>query len=530
MILFIIASIGFFLVSIRRVLFWTSLWQVKEYRLDRLLVHFKETTQGRKIFFSPLFISNLFAIALYSVVVVSDSFTFLYQLLITFMFVLGGILFIIEIGKFSFKRPVLTTKALIVSLSSIFVLSLLYAQPLVDEYLWLLLISLLIPFFIAFFVGLLSFPSEIITDIYMLRAKKKLDRHKKIRVIAVSGSYGKSSTKEYLAHVLSSEFSVVNTPLSNNTPLAIAKTILNKINDTTEIFIVEIGSYKKGEIAKICQMLHPDITITTSVSDQHLSLFGSIEKVLETESELLHAMSKNGLALFNANSPLVYKLAEKTQKKKLFYGTETAKNKSKISILGKDIQAKKQEISFSVKLGKISYTFSTSLLGVHSVENILPGILIAHKLGLEMSVIRKAVASLQPLPKTMRRVVLQNNITVVDDTFNASPESVFSALSYMNLYNKKKFFVMAPLIELGKNAKERHREIGESLGICTKVFVLNKNYYKQIKEGLNKSHSKTQLILASTDEVVKSLQEKAQKGDIIVFEGKEAGRVLTKIV
>ncbi|HEX8965573.1 MAG TPA: hypothetical protein VF820_04030, partial [Patescibacteria group bacterium] len=225
-ILYIIYSIGFFLWITKTVLFWTYLWQLKEYRLDRLLVHLKGTIQGKSILLSPFLLINfLFIIGFTFVILNEEAILGWYNILGGLFFIVEGLYFISQIIKNSFRRPTFTPKALIISLGSIFILSIIYSLPLTTPIAWLLLVQLLSPLIVAIFVFTFSFPTELHKDYLIEKAKEKMRNQKNLLVIAVSGSYGKSSTKEYMAHVLSEKFSVVKTHFSNNTPIAVAKTI-----------------------------------------------------------------------------------------------------------------------------------------------------------------------------------------------------------------------------------------------------------------------------------------------------------------
>lgn len=527
---YILTSIGFFLWIIRTILFWTSLWQVKEYRLDRLSVHVRETRQGRSLLFSPFAITDILIILLYGFVIANDTWMYWYQLLVFFYFSALGLLFIQEIIFAKFKRPTITLKSLAIFSLTIIAFSLGYAINLVDRYVWLLVLNLLTPIFVGIFVFTFSFPTEIYKDILIQKAKKKIQEQKQLLIIGVSGSYGKTSTKEYLAHILSTKFSVVKTPLSNNTPIAIAKTILNQVKNTTQILIVEIGSYKKGEVAEICDIVHPKISITTALGEQHVSLYGSMENIVQTEKELIQSLPRNGLALFNANSPYMDRLYNKTKKQTILYGSLDKGNKKHVDIVASHVVVEKNGISFKVKMNRKIMTLHTKLLGAHNVENILPAIYLANYLRMNDQEIIRAVEKLTPLPKTMKKFTTQDGLVLIDDSFNASPESVIAAAKYLHVYNHKKIFVLMPLIELGRKAKNYHYEIGKTLGICDYVFLTNKNFAKEIKKGIVDAKGKCKLLIASSSVIADKIPEIAKKGDVILFEGKEAGLVLGRLL
>ncbi len=182
-------------------------------------------------------------------------------------------------------------------------------------------------------------------------------------------------------------------------------------------------------------------------------------------------------------------------------------------------------------IGKRKAYFKTTLLGEHVVENILPAIYIGLMLGMSIKQIQQAVLELLPLPKTMSKITLQNNIVVIDDTFNASPESVLSAVSYARLYKRnKKIFILTPLIELGKRARERHVQIGKELGNCDYLFLTNKNYYKEILEGINSESSKCIVSVGTSVRIAQEIQSIARSGDVVIFEGKEAGNILSLLL
>ncbi len=526
----LLPTVGFFLWSIRSILFWVNLWQLKEYRLDRLRVHFRDTIQGRKILFSPLYLVWILFAIFYGVVILRDSLTSLFTVSISLFLIIQGAYVIWEIGQSRLKRPKVTIKTASITFLSLLSVALLFIFPLTDVYLWFVILEFLTIFVVALFVYAFSFPTEIYIDILSKKAHDKILKKKKLFVIAVSGSYGKSSTKEYLAHILSARYAVVKTPLSNNTRIGIATTILNCIKDTTEIFIVEMGAYKKGEIAELCQIVRPNISITTAVSDQHISLYGSFENILASESELLHALPKDGFALFNGNNEGALELAKKTKVKKIFYKVLQNNLKEKADIFATKVLPEKNGVTFTVHLKNKSIQYKTPLIGAHNVENILPTLYIAQFLGLSDEQIKEKISTLSPLQKTMVKLTLQNGAVVIDDTFNGSPESVKAALDYISLYNGKRIFVLQPLIELGQKASLRHKEIGKQCASATHLFLTNKNFYKEIMEGLESVNGTTKIVVAKPGKIAELLQTILKKGDIALFEGKEAGVALHDIV
>lgn len=540
--LYLLASVGFFLWAIRNTLFWTNLWQTKEYRLDRLWVHIRETSKGKDILVSfSSFVKWLLVFA-YPIPATYPHLFFIYYALISFVLTLDFIFVIKEIFKRRLRRPIFTARALLVLLFSFLFLIVLYIIPLLDRFLWLLIVNRSIPLVVAFFVLVSYIPSEIVKDFLVSRAARKLNSLSRVNlskiktfkkskrngllVIGVSGSYGKSSTKEYTAQILGEKFNVVRTFGSHNTPIGISRTVLSKVKEDTEIFVVELGSYKRGEVAELCQIVYPQISITTSISDQHLSLYGSFQNILSTENELIASLPKEGIALFNANSQFSLELSKKTRKKKLLYGT-----KAGLDIAGQNIKVKKTSIEFEAVFFDEKISLTAPLLGSHNVENILPGVFLGRYLGMSLKDLQKAVSKLRPLPKTMNTFNSSHGFTIIDDTFNASPESVLSALSYAKIYPRKKFLVLEPMIELGTNAEIDHYKLAKEISkVFNYVFVTNKNSFQSLQKGIQDSLGKCKIHFWGTQEIADFITNRARKGDIVVLEGRESSMVLDKIL
>lgn len=544
-ILFIFASLLFGIWILRNILFWVYLWQLKEYRFDRLLVHLKETIQGRRIVTSPLLFLTWFSIFSY-LFVVSHDFVVPYQLLVIFVFSLkvGGV--IKEFREKSIKKPVLTLKVIGMLLSVTIAIFILYIFPLVDRFLWLLLLERCVPILITLLVILLSVPTEFYRDIKLEKAVKKIKdvkaKHtgkKSLLVIAVTGSYGKSSTKDFIAQILSKRFRVLKTSGTQNTPIGITNTILSGLKNTTEIFIVEMGAYKKREIAELCDIVSPQIGVLTGVSDQHLSLFGSIENIMNAKYELIESLPQSGLAIFNGNNKNAWALYKRTRKKKVLYQwgenlKDLEKNLPsdfKNSIYAYNISVKKTHITFDVMLKNKTIHFKTYLIGGQTIENVLPAIYIAHYLGMNENQIKKAVVLLSGLPKTMRFHKIPNGPSVIDDTFNANPAAVTVVIDYMKQYKGKKILVLHPMIELGRNAAIEHYRVGRQVSrVCDYILLTNKNFSNDILKGIQDEGGRCNMIISNVADATQFITAHTGEDDIVVFEGKEADNVLQKVL
>ncbi|MBU2578853.1 hypothetical protein KKA09_01930, partial [Patescibacteria group bacterium] len=276
----IIITIFGFLIFVKLLFFWLWLWQLKEYHCGRFKAHF-ETLASRKIFSS----------------------------------------------FWRLKFPKFTKKIIVISISGIFLATLIvyfiFSLPNNENfYLAFLIFIFSVPLFSSFIVLLFQIPTAILCKRILKKAKRKREQFKNLLVIGIAGSYGKTSTKEFLATILSEKFNVLKTEKHINAEIGIAQTILNNLNESHQIFICEIGAYEKGKIKEVCEIIKPKIGIVTGVNEQHLSTFGSMKNLLSAEGgeELIDSLPIDGMAFFNAKNKYCLELYKKTGIKKFLYG------------------------------------------------------------------------------------------------------------------------------------------------------------------------------------------------------------------
>ncbi|MCL5010533.1 MAG: UDP-N-acetylmuramoyl-tripeptide--D-alanyl-D-alanine ligase [Patescibacteria group bacterium] len=533
-IIFILTSIAFFIWVVRNSLFWVYLWQIKEYRFDRLFAHFKETNVGRETVLSFMSIAKWILLLAYFVFINNDS-LYVYRLLVFFLFLLEAGVALKELFSHRLRRPVVTPKSILILLGSLFFISVLFALPLTEQFLWLLILDRTVVLLVTLFVFMLRVPTEFYLDFETEQAVKKIQSRKDLLVIGITGSYGKSTTKEYLSQILEKKFTVLKTKGTNNTLIGVVKTILSGLKKDTEIFVAEMGAYKKNEIASIASVINPKIGIITGIANQHLSLFGSKNNLMEAKYELIRSLPKNGLALFNGASPGSLDLYRRTKKKKVLYSVLNVKERESGKIYARNVSVRKDGVSFKVFLDNMVITMRSPVIGGQNAEGILPGIYIAYYLGFKPKEIQKAVGSLVSLPKTMARHKVKNGLTIIDDSFNASPMSISSAVKYMALFRGVKAMILSPMIELGKDAKKEHYNAGYIIGkACNFLFLTDKNYTGDIVRGVKDSGAGCVVNVAGQEKINEFLKtflnkDKAME-DIILFEGKGAGFILDRFL
>lgn len=518
----------FIIHLVRTTINWLYLWQMKEYRLDRILVHVRETRQGRSILFGFEPLAKTAVIFFYFFTIFYSEYYLVVPVAVFSIYAYELLRFVVDIFQKKVALPTFTPKMIMIAVATFVVVFLALMIPLLDKFFWLVFVDKTVLWVIGLFMGLFSFPSIFYKDTQINKAITKLRKHRKVLVIGITGSYGKGSTKEYMHAIISTKFNTLKTPSTHNTPIGIARSILSNLTKKTEIFIVEMGAYKKGEIAEMCEFVQPKIGVLTAVNDQHISLFGSIKNTKAAKYELIESLPPSGIALFNGNNDITQELFTQTRKRKkyLYYAGNRKHDAAHIS--AHSIKVHPTHLTFDAKVGKEEYKkLRVDLVGSHNIQNILPGVFVGQHLKMTKSEISSALRTIKPLYKTMEPFNSETGALYIDDTFNANPASVLSAVDYLSNQRGKKGFVLQPMIELGKNGKNEHRRIGKSIGkTCTHLFLTNKNYYKEIMQGIKESGNKCEVIISSPKKMSTMIAKTFGKKDVVVFEGKESQKIL----
>lgn len=346
-------------------------------------------------------------------------------------------------------------------------------------------------------------------------AKKKVGKFKNLRAIAITGSFGKTSTKDILYTLLWKKYRVVKTPKSFNTPLGVAETILEYIKDNTEVLIVEAGAYKKGEIKKIADLVHPDISVITAIGPQHLERFGSLENIAITKFELIEGMKEDGLGILNGNFPKLTELSQNSGKEIVFYGSKDSKYRVeniRVSLMG---------TAFDLITPKSKLKIRIPLIGEHHAYNFLAAAIAALNLGLTEKELVERAGKLIPTPHRME-VSRKDGYVVIDNSFNANLESSKSSFKLLgDLEASHKIVVTPGLIELGEDAKDINKEfIKLAARVVDEIIIVGENAKKYLLEGLKeaKFDNKHIHLAQSTSIGILLAQRIARKGSLILIE------------
>lgn len=392
-VLFVFTSSLFLLWIIREIFFWLALWQQNGYRQDRLFAYLK----SRKLRFLPLFFGFVKWLLFFSFafVILYDRYLVQYHYVIIGLYIFQSFLLLREVYRNSLKKPDLHMRGLLMFLLTLATVLLLFAFPLLDLFFWLLFVDMLVPFILSFYIVLFLFPIEIYNDWQIEKAGKKIRANPNVFVIAVTGSIGKSATKDYLAQILQHKFIVIKTEGKNNTAIGVSRTILQHLDKHTQVFVAEISAYQRGEIALLCELIRPRVGVLTAINNHYRTLFSSLKNIKETNYELVTSLPNNGFCLFDGNNKNTFSLYQRSKRKKVLYHTLDTSNviQGKTEIVARNMIRREKTISFDVMLQ--GQPLHLILHHTHHIGQLLPAIYLASYLGMSRLEIKRAVGKLK---------------------------------------------------------------------------------------------------------------------------------------
>lgn len=380
---------------------------------------------------------------------------------------------------------------------------------------------LLIPMFMLLATAI-AFPIEMaIQRKYYNEAKDKIKSMKNLKVIGITGSYGKTSTKYFVKTILSEKYNTIMTPESYNTPMGITKVIRESLNEEHEVFVCEMGARNVGDIKELVELANPSIGILTSIGPQHLETFKSIENVARTKYELIEGLPEDGIGIFNADNKFCLDFSKITKQKKYLYGI-TNKDQD-IFVYAEEIKNSRQGLKFTIKgQNGIKFECQTALLGKHNISNILAAVCVALHLNLSIDQIISGISKIKPVPHRLELIPTSNGVTVIDDAFNSNPTGAKEALEAIKDFSDGRKIIITPgMVELGTIEYEENKKLGKTIAECCDYAILvGQKRSKAILEGLKECNFQEEniRIAANLDEATAMLGQIVRAGDVVLFE------------
>lgn len=346
------------------------------------------------------------------------------------------------------------------------------------------------------------------------------------RVLGITGSIGKSSTKEVVAAVAGSHFNVVKSPGSYNNEIGLPLTVLD-VNPETEILILEMGgAYAAGEIAELVEIARPEIGIVTNVTHSHLSRMGSLDAIAETKAELIDGLPEHGLAILNADDDRVRAMGERASCRVLYYGLDESADIRATNLESLGVEG----LSFTLVRGDREDHVQVPLLGLHSVHTALIGFAAGFELGLDPGDILRGFDA----PNIQLRLVLTpgvNGSTILDDHYNSNPKSSFAALGLLeDLDAGRRIAVLADMLELGLHEEEGHRDVGRRAAEVVDVLYTVGPLAKMISdEALTMKPELDSRHFEDKESLVEALRAALQPDDLVLIKGSRGMKMETVV-
>ncbi len=347
------------------------------------------------------------------------------------------------------------------------------------------------------------------------------DRFPALRAIGITGSVGKSSTKELAAAVLAQAFDVLKSEGNLNNEIGLPLTLLG-LDVHHQRAVLEMGMYARGEVAALCAIARPIVGVVTNVGPVHLERLGTLEAVAEAKAELVEALPGDGVAILNYDDERVRAMARLTRARAFFYGLDEAAD-----LWADDIQSQGLEgVRFRLHYQGETLHVQVPLLGRHSVHTALRAAAVGLAEGMSWDEI---LVGLQDRRAQLRLVAVPglNGSTILDDTYNASPESTIAALNLLNELEGRKIAVLGDMLELGAHEEEGHRKVGLRAIDVAGVLVTVGERGAIIGEEARRNGLPADRVrlCASNAEAIDYLKTVIQPGDMILVKGSRGLRM-----
>lgn len=337
-------------------------------------------------------------------------------------------------------------------------------------------------------------------------------------LVGITGSVGKTTTKEMVALVLSSKYNSLKTSGNLNNEIGLPLTILN-LNSTHQAAVIEMGMSNFGEISNLSQTASPTIGIITNIGYSHIQNLGSREGILKAKLEILDGLTGESPLILNGDDDLLANLKNDISRDIIYYGIEN----SNVDVHATNIKTIDKTTTFDINFYGKSISAKLNCIGIHNVQNALAAFCVGMITEIEPEKMVKAIADF--LPEGFRQsVVKKGEQTVIVDCYNASPDSMRASLAVLSelspLPGGRRIAVLGDMLELGEMSKTLHESVGEMVTKSkTDILVCYGDKSRYIKESADNSGFKNSVFFKEKKEVVEYLKRTLKKNDLVLFKG-----------
>lgn len=355
------------------------------------------------------------------------------------------------------------------------------------------------------------------SSLLAIQALAKYYRYRfNIPAIGITGSVGKTSTKEMVYSVLSQHFNTLKTEGNFNNEIGMPLTAFN-ISPEHEAVVFEMGMSAKGELSALTAIANPEIAVITNIGTAHIGILGSQENILSAKLEILENLKPDGIAVLNADDKFLYGCKSKLNCKTVYFGID---NKD-ADFVAENITEDSEKSTFTLEIEGVKYNFTVNIVGKHHIYNALAAVISGLHLGIPVDKIQKGVSDFEPVGMRQKEIEI-GKIKIIEDCYNASPASMKASMTVLKTLSegKRSIAVLGDILEQGDFAEECHRTVGRDAGkIGTDVVVTVGNDTRFTAEEARKNGVCEVYSFKNNKETSEFLKDYVKDNDVILFKG-----------
>ena len=351
-------------------------------------------------------------------------------------------------------------------------------------------------------------------------ARARLRNRPDLTVIGITGSYGKTSTKFILAELLRQKYNVLATPSSYNTPMGLCLVVNEKLKPEHQVLVLEYGIRYPGDMAELCDIVQPDLSVVTTVGVAHLDTMGSVEAIAEEKGGLVEATAEDGPVVLNADNAHVRRMASRASEPIWRVSVDGAEG---ADVTARDVQYDTRGTSFVVTDDTgTEVRFQTTLLGTHNVANVLLAVAAGRAMGLRLRQMAHAVRRVEPIEHRLA-LRTEGDVTVIDDAFNSNPVGARNAIEILSQMNGGRRVIVTPgMVELGERQYEENRALGAYIAAhdIDLAVLVGEAQTAPIQDGLREAQfpADRMKVVPSLQDAQSFLRSFLQPGDVVLYE------------
>ena len=359
-----------------------------------------------------------------------------------------------------------------------------YSENIISLYYLVIALMVYFEFITIYIANIINQPVEkLINKYYWVKAHNSLKNMKGMEVIGITGSYGKTTTKNVISEILNVKYNAFPTPRNFNTVAGLCNTVNNYLDKFNDYFIAEMGANHVHEIGQECKLVEPKYGVLTTIGVAHLETFGSMENIENTKFELIESLPSDGLGILNGDDPIQLNHKIKNDVKIMMIGIDN----TDVDCYAKNIRLSYKGTKFDVvfKGDNNSYEFETSLLGKANIYNLLSGILLGKYLGIDIDRLKMGVKNVKPYEHRLQ-LKKSGDINIIDDAYNSNPVGSKMAAEVLGMMPGTRIIVTPGMIELGEAQDELNKKFGTYIADAKidEVILVGEKQTKPIYEGL----------------------------------------------